>query len=66
MDKIAGKVLVGCLFVLILLSIPAGAFAQLPVSPRRFVDNLDVRCYQISGPSLNVPLRLDHLNPLFV
>jgi hypothetical protein len=66
MDKIVGKILVGSLFVLILLSIPAGAFAQLPVSPRRFVDNLDVRCYQISGPSLNVPLRLDHLNPLFV
>jgi hypothetical protein len=66
MDRSAGKILVGCLFVLTLLSIPASAFAQLPVSPRRFVDNLDVRCYQISGPALNVPLRLDHLNPLFV
>jgi len=66
MEKPIGKVLIGCLFVLILLSIPAGAFAQLPASPRRFVDNLDVRCYQISGPALNVPLRLDHLNPLFV
>jgi hypothetical protein len=66
MEKSIGKVLIGCLFVLILLSIPAGAFAQLPASPRRFVDNLDVRCYQISGPALGVALRLDHLNPLFV
>jgi len=66
MEKPIGKVLIGSLFVLILLSIPAGAFAQLPASPRRFVDNLDVRCYQINGPALGVALRLDHLNPLFV
>jgi len=67
MDKSMGKILVGVLFVLVLLSIPAGAFAQLPVSPRRFVDNLDVRCYQIANqPPLNLPLRLDHLNPLFI
>jgi hypothetical protein len=67
MDRSLGKFLVGCLFVLTLLSIPAAAFAQLPVSPRRFVDNLDVRCYQISNqPPLNLALRLDHLNPLFV
>src|SRR3954454_17929348 len=39
--------------------------AQLPASPRRFGDFLDVRCYQISGqPPLNVPLRLTHLNPV--
>src|SRR6195952_3855690 len=66
MEKPIGKVLIGCLFVLVLLSIPAGAFAQLPASPRRFVDNLDGRCAQVSGPALNVPLRLDHLNPLFI
>jgi hypothetical protein len=66
MDRPLGKFLVRCLFLLTLLSIPAAASAQLPASPRRFVDNLDVRCYQISGPALNVPLRLDHLNPLFV
>ncbi|HEX4495437.1 MAG TPA: hypothetical protein VIE43_07200 [Thermoanaerobaculia bacterium] len=67
MNRAVGKILVGCLFVLTLLSIPAAAFAQLPASPRRFVDNLDVRCYQITGqPPLNLPLRLDHLNPLFV
>lgn len=67
MDRPFGKFLVSCLFVLTLLSISAAAFAQLPVSPRRFVDNLDVRCYQISGqPPLNLALRLDHLNPLFV
>ncbi len=67
MDRSLGKLLTGCLFVLTLMAIPAAAFAQLPASPRRFVDNLDVRCYQIANqPALNVPLRLDHLNPLFV
>ena len=67
MDRPLGKLLTGCLFVLTLMAVPAAAFAQLPASPRRFVDNLDVRCYQIANqPALNVPLRLDHLNPLFV
>jgi hypothetical protein len=59
--------LAGCLFVLLLLALPASGHAQLPLSPRRFVDNLDERCYQITNqPPLNLPLRLDHLNPLFV
>ncbi len=67
MDRSLGKLLTGCLFVLTLMAVPAAAFAQLPASPRRFVDNLDVRCYQIPNqPPLNVALRLDHLNPLFV
>jgi hypothetical protein len=63
MGRSLGKLLV----VLTLMAVPAAAFAQLPASPRRFVDNLDVRCYQIANqPALNVALRLDHLNPLFV
>lgn len=67
MHKPVAGALAGLLLGLMLLTIPGVAFAQLPSSPRRFVDNLDVRCYQISGqPPLNVPLRLDHLNPLFV
>ena len=49
-------------WLLVALATPARA---LPASPRRFVDNLDVRCYQISNqPSLNLGLRLDHLNPV--
>src|SRR5579885_2346377 len=67
MYKPVARALAGLLFGLMLLTIPCVVFAQLPSSPRRFVDNLDVRCYQISGqPPLNVPLRLDHLNPLFI
>jgi hypothetical protein len=49
---------------LAVLALPAAA--QLPASPRRFVSNLDVRCYKIPNqPPLNVPLHLDHLNPVF-
>jgi hypothetical protein len=60
-----GKILVGCLFALILVAAAAPVHAQLPASPRRFVDFLDVRCYQISNqPPLNFTLRLDHLNPV--
>jgi hypothetical protein len=52
-------------FALVLLPVAAGAQA-LP-SPRQFVDNLDLRCYQIPNQSpLNQPLRLDHLNPVLV
>lgn len=65
MKKAAGKILVGALFALGLGAVPMPGHAQLPASPRRFVDFLDVRCYQISGqPPLNVPLRLGHLNPV--
>jgi hypothetical protein len=57
-------------FLVALLAIPIAAAAQthlpLPASPRRFVDNLDVRCYLTPNqPAINVPLRLDHLNPVF-
>lgn len=65
MKEVVRRSAVGSLFVLSLAAaMPAGA---LPASPRRFVDNLDERCYQIQNqPSINLPLRLDHLNPLFV
>lgn len=55
------------LFVLAVLAVPLAAHAQLPSSPRRFVDFLDERCYQIPGqPALGIPLVLSHLNPVFV
>jgi len=63
--KLVGKILVGCLFALVLVTAAAPVQAQLPASPRRFVDFLDVRCYQITNqPPLNFTLRLDHLNPV--
>lgn len=65
MRKLALTVTAGCLLALALLALPAPVHAQLPSSPRRFVDFLDTRCYQITNqPPLNVPLRLDHLNPV--
>src|SRR6266849_6791511 len=66
MSKFVSKAAAACLLLLALLLVPAMLHAQLPVSPRRFVDNLDERCYQITDPPLNLALRLDHLNPLFV
>lgn len=62
MTKSHGRTLAACL-LLFALTAPASA---LPSSPRRFVDFLDVRCYSISDPAPNVPLRLDHLNPVLV
>jgi hypothetical protein len=54
-----------CLLALACLALAHRADAQLPSSPRRFVDFLDTRCYTIPNqPSLNVALRLDHLNPV--
>jgi hypothetical protein len=49
------------------MMVPAAAMGQ-PLPPvRSFVENLDVRCYRIPNqPPINVPLRLDHLNPVFV
>jgi len=65
MIKLLGRALGGTLVVLALVALASPAQAQLPASPRRFVDNLDVRCYQIPNqPPLNVPLALTHLNPV--
>jgi hypothetical protein len=51
----------------ILLSLPAPVMGQALPAPANFVSFLDVRCYQIPNqPPLNVPLHLDHLNPVFV
>jgi hypothetical protein len=62
--KFVGKISAGFLLALALLAIPQAGHA-LPASPRRFVDFLDLRCYQIANqPPLNLTLRLDHLNPV--
>jgi hypothetical protein len=55
------------LLALSALALPYRLQAQLPSSPRRFVDFLDTRCYEIpnQGP-LNVPLVLTHLNPVLL
>lgn len=67
MNQAVGRFFAGTLAALALLILAAPATAQLPASPRRFVNNLDVRCYQIPGqPPINVPLVLTHLNPVLV
>jgi hypothetical protein len=66
MNKLVRRIVAGCSLALAAVALAAPAHA-LPASPRRFVDNLDVRCYQIPNqPPLNLALRLDHLNPLLV
>jgi hypothetical protein len=65
MDKLVCRILAASVFIVTLLGIPAAVHGQLPASPRRFVDFLDVRCYAITNqPPLNFTLRLDHLNPV--
>jgi hypothetical protein len=50
-----------------LLSLPAAVMGQALPTPAQFTQFLDVRCYQIPNqPPINVPLRLDHLNPVLV
>ena len=66
MRRLIGGGLAVCLFVLAFLAMSPSAHAQLPASPRRFVDNLDERCYSITDPAPGLSLRLDHLNPLFI
>lgn len=67
MNKLVSRVAVWGLFLVVALAIPAAVNGQAPPPVRRFVSNLDVRCYQIPDqPSLGVPLHLDHLNPVFV
>ncbi len=58
----AFALIVGCA-----LAVPLVLEAQTLPTPRDFVSNLDLRCYRLNDqPALNVPLRLDHLNPYFV
>ncbi|HEV7672044.1 MAG TPA: hypothetical protein VGS22_26280 [Thermoanaerobaculia bacterium] len=55
------------LIVGVALGVPFALQAQALPTPKDFVANLDVRCYQLNDqPALNVPLQLDHLNPYFV
>jgi hypothetical protein len=65
MQKRVSGVNVWVLCVLSFLVLPAVASAQYP-SPANWVRFLDVRCYDIPNqPPIDVPLRLDHLNPYF-
>lgn len=55
------------LLVLGLLILPAVVMAQGLPPVAGFVRNLDVRCYDIPHQApINLPLQLDHLNPLFI
>ena len=55
----------GVLCLLAFILFPAAASAHWP-PPADFVRFLDVRCYDIRPqPPIDVPLRLDHLNPYF-
>jgi len=38
---------------------------QIPPDVLRIVQYVDQKCYNIAGASIQLPLRLDHLNPLF-
>src|SRR5882757_1158673 len=67
MSRTAGRHALLFVFVLASLAIPPAAMG-LPASVRRFVDNLDERCYQILGqqPPLNLQLNLTFLDPVLV
>src|SRR6185369_8552382 len=65
MNKLIGRAALRALFLLALTAVPATVRAQAPPTVLDFVSFLDERCYQISGPSLGVPLLLTHLNPVF-
>jgi hypothetical protein len=67
MSRTAGRHTLLCVFVLASLAIPPAAMG-LPATVRRFVDNLDERCYQILGqqPPLNLTLNLSFLDPVLV
>ncbi len=55
------------LILALLLLLPAVATAQALPPVADFVRHLDVRCYRIPDqPPINVPLTLDHLNPVLV
>ena len=65
MSKLVRTATVCALLLGAFLSLPSTGNSQALPSVRRFVDFLDVRCYRIPNqPPINVPLRLDHLNPV--
>jgi len=67
MSKLVRPAIVWALLVGAFLSLPATGNSQALPSVRRFVDFLDVRCYRIPNQlPINVPLRLDHLNPVLI
>lgn len=67
MVKIVRKASLWGLLLGALLSLPAAVMGQGLPTPANFTQFLDVRCYQIPNqPAINVPLRLDHLNPVLV
>jgi hypothetical protein len=67
MVKVVRKASLWGLLLGALLSLPAAVMGQALPTPAQFTQFLDVRCYQIPNqPPINVPLRLDHLNPELV
>jgi hypothetical protein len=59
--------MLSALGLLVLLLLPTAVMAQALPPVASFVRYLDVRCYDIPDqPPLNLPLQLDHLNPLFI
>ena len=65
MTRIGRGLALICLVLLPALAAATAAAWGQPPSPRRFVDNLDVRCYQLGElPPLNLPLTLKHLDPV--
>jgi len=69
MSPYVRRVVVSSLFVLLPLAVSASSppGEEPPsegISPRRFVEHLDVRCYKIITRD-DVLLHLDHLNPVF-
>jgi hypothetical protein len=69
MEKNKGVAMgVAVLFILSLGVLPGPASGQVPLPPpATLLQYLDLRCYGIlDQPAVNRPLRLDHLNPVFV
>jgi hypothetical protein len=45
---------------------PSGPVAAALPTPKDFVSNLDVECYDTPGPALNLTVALSHLNPVLL
>lgn len=67
MPRVVRQVTTRVFLFLALLSFSLAAAAQPLPTPAAFVKYLDLRCYKIPNqPPLNVPLQLNHLNPVFL